>query len=305
MRYYVAIFTTIVFFSTVEVVTKLVGHVDANLLAFLRFFPSGVVILLLDVRQARTLTRRDFLGLAFLGFIGITLTFSAYHGSLAMEGFPASTGAVIFSINPVFCALAASILLKERLTFAGMAGILLGFAGVYVVSFGFRPVAVSSVKAPLMMFAAQICFGIYVVAAKKYVAKYGPFFVNGVIFITGSILFIPLVGDWSVRMDVETVSQLAYLSLLATGAAYVLYFYGLNRVSVAAGTSLFYLKPVLAPLLALQVLEDESLLTLEFLLGVLIIFASLTLTILGGRKAAARKETPTATGAASEEPTRP
>ncbi len=286
MRYYLAIFTTIVLFSTIEVVTKEVAGIDPHLLAVLRFLPSGALLLLIGAQSFRRLTRSDAAALAALGFVGITLTFSAYHTSLAAEDFQASTGAVVFSINPVFCALAASVFLGEKLTALRTAGVLLGVAGVYVVSFGFEAVSFASAKAPALMFAAQVCFALYIVLAKKYVAKYGPFFVNGVIFVAGSLLLLPLVGRWSVPTDARTLGCLAYLAVLASGLAYVLYFYGLNRVSIAAGTSLFYLKPVLAPLLAFYVRRD----TLEphFFIGLLIVFASLTLTVFGGRRAAPR-----------------
>jgi len=281
VRYYLAIFTTIVFYSTVEVVTKKVGVVDPNLLAFLRFFPSGVIILLIGRRHFRHVRLRDLLWLGLLGVIGITLTFTAYHGSLAMKEFPASTGAVIFSINPVFSMLTAWLLLRERLSIKRIVGVLLGFVGVYIVSFGFERVTFATAKAPLLMFAAQVCFGVYVVAAKRYVFRYGPFFVNGVIFIVGSVLFLPMIGQWHVPADPATLWWLVYLALLATGLAYVLYFYGLNKVPIAAGTSVFYLKPVLAPLLAAHVLHDK--LRLNFFIGLAVIFVSLALTIPGGR----------------------
>jgi len=284
VRYYLAIFTTIAFYSTVEVITKKLGAVDPNLLAFLRFFPSGVIILLIGRRHFKHVRPRDLLWLALLGVVGITLTFTAYHGSLAMKEFPASTGAVIFSINPVFSMLTAWLLLRERLSIKRVVGVLFGLVGVYVVSFGFERVTFASAKAPLLMFGAQVCFGVYVAAAKRYVFRYGPFFVNGVIFIVGSVLFLPMIGQWHVPTDPVTLWWLVYLALLATGLAYVLYFYGLNKVPIAAGTSIFYLKPVLAPLLAAHVLHDK--LGLNFFLGLAIIFVSLALTISGRRRGA-------------------
>ena len=55
MRYYLAIFTTIVFFSTIEVVTRHVHNVapdlDSNLVAFIRFFPAGILMLVLGHRR--------------------------------------------------------------------------------------------------------------------------------------------------------------------------------------------------------------------------------------------------------------
>ncbi|MFW6158995.1 MAG: DMT family transporter [Planctomycetota bacterium] len=281
MRYYAAIVITIMLYSTVEVVSKFVTHVDPNLLAFLRFFPAGVIILAIGRKQFRRVSVRDAAGLAALGLIGVTFTFAAYHEGLTLEHLKASTAATIFSVNPVFTSLAAVFLLGERLTGRRLAGVLLGVAGIYVVGFGFEPVRFATAKGPLLMAAAQVTFGIYVAGGKKYVACYGPFFVNGVIFVVGSIFFLPMISEWSVAgMSAPTVLWVVYLSLFATGLAYVLYLYGLNEVPTAAGTSIFYLKPVLASILAVLALGET--LRLHFFLGLAVIFGSLTLTLRRG-----------------------
>jgi drug/metabolite transporter (DMT)-like permease len=281
-RHYLAILVTIILFSTVEVVSKHVGEIDPNLLAFLRFFPSGVLLLLIGRRQARSLRALDGVALAALGVIGIGATFTAYHSGLSLEHLPASTGAVIFSVNPVFTALAAAVILRERLNATRLLGVLLGIAGVYVVGFGWSVPAFETARGPLLMFAAQVSFGIYIAAGKKYVRRYGPFFVTGATFIVGSLCFLPLIAAWPSSIDRATLGWLAYLALGTTGLGYLLYFYGLNRVPTAAGTSIFYLKPVLASVLAVVALDET--LRLHFYVGLAIILGSLTLTLFARRE---------------------
>ncbi len=277
MRYYLAIFGTICFYSTVEVVSVHIRGVDPNFLAFIRFLPPGVMFLCLSARRFLKVTLIDFLALSALGAIGVTATFWAYHHSLGPLGLDASIGAVIFSINPVFCAVAAHFVLRESLSWLRLVGVALGFVGVFIVSFGFELPTMRAAQAPLLMFGAQICFAFYVTAAKRYVARYGPLFVNGVIFTVGALLFLPLIGEWGPVESVATAGWLAYLSLLATGLAYYLYFYGLNHVPIAAGTSIFYLKPVLASLLAMFVLNEA--LERHFYVGLGVILVSLILAI--------------------------
>jgi drug/metabolite transporter (DMT)-like permease len=278
MRHYLAIVVTIVLYSTVEVVTKFVTHVDPHLLAFLRFFPSGLVILLIGRRHFRHVTLRDLAALALLGLVGVTFTFAAYHTGLTLEHLKASTAATIFSVNPVFTSLAAVVLLGERMTPRMLGGVVLGVVGIYIVGFGFGPVPFETARGPLLMAAAQVTFGVYIAAGKKYVARYGPFFVNGVVFVTGSLLFLPMIGNWAAGMgSPATLLWVAYLSVMATGVAYVLYFYGLSGVPTAAGTSIFYLKPILASGLAVVVLNET--LGPHFFVGLAVVFVSLTLTL--------------------------
>jgi drug/metabolite transporter (DMT)-like permease len=296
LRHYLAILATIVLFSTVEVISKRVGGIDPNLLAFLRFFPSGVLLLLIGWDNIRSLTRGDAFFFVVLGTLGIGATFIAYHGGLALEHLPASTGAVIFSVNPVFTALAAAVILRERLSGARVLGVLLGIAGVYVVGFGWSVPAFETARGPLMMFGAQISFGIYIAAGKKYVRRYGPFFVTGTTFVVGSFCFLPLVAEWPSGVclaarsgdpsviDGPMLGWLLYLALGTTGLGYLLYFYGLNHVPTAAGTSIFYLKPVLASILAVAVLNET--LPLHFYVGLGIILGSLTLTLFTRRERA-------------------
>jgi drug/metabolite transporter (DMT)-like permease len=287
VRHYLAIFVTIVLYSTVEVVTKLLGPVPPHLLAFLRFFPAGVILLAIGAPGFRRLTRRDGLALACLGVVGVTATFSTYHTGLRLEHLDASTAAVIFSVNPVFTALAAVFFLGERLTAGRVAGVCLGLAGVYLVGFGFGLPVFSTAMGPLLMFAAQVTFSVYIAAGKKYVARYGPFFVTGFTFVVGSLCFLPMVSNWSFPDSAGAVWGVVYLCAGATGLGYVLYFYGLSGVPVAAGSSVFYVKPVLASALAVAVLGEE--LSLSFYLGVLIIFGSLSLAIFSGKGSSARK----------------
>jgi len=284
MRYYLAIFATICFYSTVEVVSVHIRGVDPNFLAFIRFLPPGLIFLCLSARRFLRVTLIDFLALAGLGVIGVTGTFWAYHHSLGPLGLDASIGAVIFSVNPVFCAVAGHFVLRESLSWLRLAGVALGFVGVFIVSFGFKVPTLESMEAPLLMFGAQICFAFYVTAGKRYVARYGPLFVNGVIFTVGSLLFLPMIGEWGPVSSAQTAAWLAYLSVLATGLAYYLYFYGLNHVPIAAGTSVFYLKPVLASVLAMVVLNER--LEQNFYIGLGVILVSLVLVIFRVRRQA-------------------
>ncbi len=278
MRHYLAIVVTIILWSTVEVVAKFITHVDPNLLAFLRFFPTGIILLAIGRGQFRRLSFPDLLGLTVLGLIGVTFTFAAFHQGLVLEHLQASTAATIFSVNPVFTSLAAVFLLSEPLTGRRLIGVLLGIAGIYVVGFGFGPIPFDTARGPLLMGAAQVTFGIYVAGGKKYVARYGPFFVNGLAFVIGSVFFLPMIGDWSGAVaSAGTIAWIGYLALLTTGAGYVLYLYGLNKVPTAAGTSIFYLKPVIASILAVFALGDV--LGVNFFIGLAIIFFSLTLTL--------------------------
>jgi drug/metabolite transporter (DMT)-like permease len=276
MRHYLAIATTIALFSTVEVVVKLVGNaISPLLLAAFRFAVAGLLLMGASVGAAPRITPRDLAALSLLGLVGVTATFAAYHTSL--EHIDASTGAVVFSLNPVFSTLTARVLLHEPFTARKLLGLLAGLGGVYLVSFGMQPVSFSSALGPMLMLGSSLGFGVYVAAAKRYVKRYGPAFTTGSAFLVGSVFLLPFVKTFQVDFTVPVVLGCLYLALMTTGLAYLLYFYGLAHVSIAAGTSIFYLKPIIASVLAVIVLGETF--DTAFVAGMAIILASLYFTL--------------------------
>ncbi len=278
MKYYAAILTTIVFFSTIEVVTKLVvGEIDVFFLAFLRFHPAGLILLSVGARRLRLAPRKDLLQLGLLGLIGVPVAFGAFH--LSLKYIDASTGAVIFSLNPIFSSFTAAIVLGERLNSRIFGGLLLGLVGVYFVSFGFTPVGETGLFGPVLMLVSAVAFGVYISLSKPFVKRYGPIAVTGFMFTFGSFLFLPFVSDFRILNPSRTLLGVGYLTLFATGLAYVLYFYGLRKLPIAGGASLFYLKPALATSLAAVVLDEQ--IAGAFLLGLAAVLGALALIISG------------------------
>lgn len=278
MKYYAAIFITIVLFSTIEVVTKIIGSgIDPIFLSFLRFFLSGLIIFSINIKKIKELRVKDGFAIAGLGIIGVTIALGLFH--LSIQYLEASKAAVIFSINPIFTSLFAFLLYKEKIDITKIVGIILGFAGVYILNFGLNTVEINGIKGPLMMLVSAFGFAFYIAGSKKYVKRYGSFFTTGFAFIAGSLVYIPFIRNWHIENLSDKIIPLTYLVLIGTGVAYLCYFYGLRHISLAAGTSVFYAKPVMASILAVVVLGEH--LNANFYTGLVIIMISLTLSLFG------------------------
>jgi drug/metabolite transporter (DMT)-like permease len=65
-------------------------------------------------------------------------------------------------------------------------------------------------------------------------------------------VLLAALGGWGelASYDAGTWGWLLYLGVVTVGLGYLLYFEGMRRVPASRGASLFYLKPVLAVLLA-------------------------------------------------------
>ncbi len=273
---YIAIFITILLFSSIEVFSKmLTGSVDPFLIAFIRFFVSGAILLLVDFKRVRSVVFRDWFILLGLGVVGITIALGSFH--LAITGLNASTGAVIFSMNPIFSSLFAIFFLRESFNRYKVIGTLVGFIGVYIVIFGINPIDLTNIKNIILMLISSLGFGVYIAGSKPYIKKYGTFFTTGTVFITGSIPYLLFINNFAIGDISRSIPVLIYLSLITTGLAYSLYFYGLKRVPIIVGTSMFYLKPILATIFAVILLKERP--PAYFYFGVLIILIGMVLTM--------------------------
>lgn len=264
---YLMVLGAIGLFSTIEVVSRYLqvhgdteAPVGALQLAALRFFLGGLFLLPLvaltrgkDVWRA---VRTRPLSILLLGAVGVFLTFFLFHRGVASA--TASSAAVVFSMNPIFTALLAAPVLGERLRPRGWLGIVLGLAGVLAAVTGFRFAGLFS-RADFLgnaqVLAAALCWSVYTVSGKRHAENYGGLNVSFLSIAVGSVFFallLSLQGGWKEMATYSAHSWMwiLYLGLVTVGLGYILYFEGMSRVPASRGASLFYIKPVLAVLLA-------------------------------------------------------
>ncbi|MGM0444053.1 MAG: DMT family transporter [Fibrobacterota bacterium] len=277
---YFSIFLTILLFSTIEIAVKLmpVGTIDANFLAALRFLIPGILMLIIQGRTFRRVAFRDYLPLCFIGAVGIGATFSAYHTVLAGTT-RAEVVALVFSANPLFSMLFAAPLLKEDLKVSHLVAASAGVAGVYIVLNGISPIDPGAFRPFILLLFTAVSFGFYTSFSKKYILRYGTVFTTGIGFTIGGAVLLVAAKDYTLTPTLAGGLILGYLIFGATFIGYLCYFYGIKRLPVGAGASLFFLKPVIATGLSIFILKN-ALPGLNFYVGMSIIFIAIAGIIL-------------------------
>ncbi len=264
----------VVLFSTIEVVSRYLqtgtpqrGPMGAEQVAALRFMLGGLFLLPVAAGSGRRETvlrtlRLHLPAMAFLGGVGVFLTFYLFHRGVALSG--ASPAAVIFSMNPVFTALLSRLVLGERLGTRGWSGIALGLVGALAAVTGFRVnglLGSEDFTGKAMVLGSAMCWATYTVYGKRYAEEGGGLTVSFLSIAAGSLffaVFLTVRGGWGEikGYDPATWAWLLYLGAVTVGLGYLLYFGGMSRVEASRGASLFYLKPVLALLLARLFLDE-------------------------------------------------
>ncbi|ERP39387.1 DMT family transporter [Chitinivibrio alkaliphilus] len=276
---YISILLTIILFSTIEVTVKLLPHdaIDPYFLASLRFLIPGVLITAGTLSTCKTISLRHYGRFILAGTIGIGATFGVYH-YLLTTSVRAEELALVFSSNPLFASIFAACMLREKLPKAALFAMAMALVGVYIVHNGFAPLTTDRLSTILLMVFTALSFGFYTTLSKSLVAHYGTLATTGMTFLIGGLTLLPISQSFHITDLGTTLPTLAYLIFGATLAGYLFFFYGLHRVSIHAGTSLFYAKPVFATIFATLLLETAPP-NASFYVGMLCIFAALTILI--------------------------
>lgn len=277
-------------FSTVEVACKVIGpEVDPIVLTFIRFFVTGVLLILTSVpelrRKAVPFSAKDYGIFLMNGLIGITFALSLFHTAILVLD-KAASAAVIFCINPVFVVILARYINQETWSGRKWMGVCLGAAGVFCFAYESGVFSWTSMEGLSLMVVSAFLFALSTCISRRVVARYGALVLMGFSSLMGSLIILPLAF---LRLEMDGLSgvfgaalPILYVTLFGTSLAYFLYYYGLMKTSAQRGAMIFFLKPVLASLLAVWILGETI---NPYMMGGIVLILSALFLELPGRRA--------------------
>jgi len=273
---------TSLMFGTFEVTSKLIHGLEATQINCLRFCIGALALLpfaLLEIRRRKIRFRfRDLAYLAFLGVLFVPVSMLLYQIALART--TASLSVFIFSVNPVFIAVFAMIILKERANRVMVAAIAIGVIGLAVIA---NPFTRNFNLYILIGVAGVAVFGFYSVLMRPVTARFGNLVTTTLVITFGAVVLLAglLVRGIPVfaGLDGRNIWPLLYLGIFCSGLTFVSYYKGMSLTSTNVGSIVFFLKPVLSTILAVIVLHE--ILTLRFLIGAGLIILGSVLMVYG------------------------
>jgi len=265
LPYFEVLFAVIVWGASF-IATKIgVKDVTPITVVWLRF-GMGVLIL-----GAAVLARREFAWpaknewayFALLGFLGIT-----WHQWLQSTGLvtaQASTTAWIVATTPIFMALLAWLVLKEKLNWVQVSGIALAALGVLVVvsdgdfgsilhgKFGTPGDYLIMLSAPnWAIFSTLSRRGLQKHPAARmmfYVMTFGWLFSSVSFFSGGHLSQIS-------RLSTSGWIGVAFLGIFCSGLAYIAWYDGLQAIAASQVGAFLYLEPLVAVVVAAVILSE-------------------------------------------------
>ena len=285
---FLSLLAGIVAFSTVEICGKKIvatgADIDPFLMVFVRFLITGIVLTVfgLPAFLARNkLQFADWANFFVNGLIGIAASLVLFHAGVLMFD-KASSAAVVFSANALFAVFLARFINNEKLSWNKVLAVLIGVAGIACFVCESGAPSKGAFKALLVMASSALWFAVSVCFTKRVVARYGATLFMGMSSIFGALLILPVAFTrvapaYAIEQIGIAFWPMCYMVLVGTTLAYALYYYGLAGSSTFAASMAFFLKPVLACLLARWYLGNRM--NLWTLSGTAIILVAVALAL--------------------------
>jgi len=229
----------------------------------LRSMIAAICGVIYCMRRGEKLFHTDIM--LFHGFI-VGLLFGLefaciYFGLLYTD---AGRSAVFVYLSPFVVTIGAHFFLRgDRLTLLKMLGLVLAFAGIFVVFQG-KPKAAKSTMllGDILQIAAAVFWGATTVYIKKFMAeKIHPIntFLYQLVFSIPILLIVSLILEsrWIYRIDLTIVASLFYQSVINAFISLVIWFKLIHEYSVSRLTAFTFFTPIFGVLFGIVLLGEE------------------------------------------------
>jgi len=279
VKLYTAIVLSMVFWSFSFIWTRVAIHsFQPMTLITLRLILASLLlfVVLKSTRKFQKLRRKDvkwFLSLAFfepfIYYVGETYGLTMVESTLA---------AVIVSTIPLFAPVVAFIVLRERISWSNIVGIIVSLIGVFFVIYEPTGRFKANPQGVALLFLAVFAAICYATVLRKVPDYYNNMSVIFYQSLLGLLFFIPtfFVTDYPIhtlKVSGESLIALCMLSVFASVIAFVLFAGAVRKVGVTRTNVFVNLIPVFTAILSWIILDE--ILTLSKWIGILIVVIGL------------------------------
>lgn len=250
-----ALFSILIWGSSFAAIrVGLQGGYDAGQNVLVRFLVASLLFLVYALwpgTNFRLPYKSDIIRILILGWIGI----SVYHifVTFGMEDISAGTAGMLVGSGPIFTALIARFILKERLTGLGWLGLAIGFTGITVIAFGSAGASLTLTMGALLVIVAAFASAVFFVFQKPLLTRYSAIELTAYFTWAGTLpflIFSPGLADVVQNATTEAHFATLYVGIFPAAIAYVTWSTALSMENASAVSSLIYLEPAVAIVVA-------------------------------------------------------
>jgi len=252
---------------------SLAGQVPPVAAAFFRFALAAIILLVVVWRTEGfpRLNLRQFLTIISLGATGVMAYNLFFFKGLSTIG--AGRASLIIALNPVFIALASTLIYQEILPIRRAAGIVLSISGAMIVITRGAPLSILSGgigQGELLIFGCVLSWTLYSIIGKIAMRGLSPLVAVCYSSLAGALMLFLLAlgqGQLTTVFSYPATAWLAlfYLGLFGTVIGFFWYFQAIARIGPSRAAVFINFVPVNGVLLATLILDEP--LTLSLLTG--------------------------------------
>lgn len=249
----------------------------------LRVWASGLLLMAVIAFWRKQLiprlARREWVTMGALALSGVVFNQLFFIAGLARTS--VSHAALILALGPVVVLVLSCLMRLEALTALKLAGMLISFAGVAILSYGKSRASGGDWRGDLIVLAGSGVFAYYTIGIKQVSQRYDALTLTALSYGLGALLMTPF-GLWAVRaipwasLPVQAWWGLAYMVIFGSVIPYVLFAFALTELTASRVAAFNYLQPAIATLLAIWLLAEK--LTLAVVMGGAVILLGVYLT---------------------------
>lgn len=207
--------------------------------------------------------KKDWGRMILATIFGMVLNMLAFFKGLQLS--TPINSSVIMTIAPILVFIFSALLIKEKITWSRILGILIGFAGALgLILFGaeLRQDAPNIPLGNSLLVINASCFAAYLIIVKPLTAKYHAITLMKWFFLMGIFFNFPVAVtefrevQWT-TLPWDVILKMTYVVIGTTFMTYLLNIYALKHLKASTLSSFIYLQPLLAILYALAVGADR------------------------------------------------
>jgi len=236
--------------------------------------------------QRARIEKRDVPIFAAFGVVGYGVSPLMMLFAIRLAG--SSISSLVNSMNPIFIALFAALILRERITLLKIAAILCSVAGTLVLT-GASP-DFDHLMGIVLALGSGIIWSVSTVTCKRTMRKYDPVMVTTwALAIAAGGLLLYVIGEWifakvPFTMNLESMISILIVGVLCTAVPHVSWNKALSMADAGTCGMAYPLMPVVSVLLGVICFQER--LGLSFLLGGAVIIIGVLLGAISQRRLA-------------------
>lgn len=278
---YLYLMVTFMLWGSLFVVTQFVlGKIPTFTVAMFRYLSSFIALSAAAWKKEKeVIERQDYKYFFIVGFIGYFLAVDFQLLGTKFAG--SSIASLLNSMNPVFISVMAAFILKEKLTKAKIAGLLLSMAGVYLI------IGHGASVSPVGIFfslAAVLGWAFMSVISRKISRKYSSLTITRYAMLIAAVCNIPVsfceicITHPVIEPDLSAVLGLLYMGLVCTAFTNILWNKSLSLLPANTCSAFYPVQTLTSSLLGIFLFHEV--LTISFLAGTLCIIIGVLISLL-------------------------